>query len=265
MKKSISIFATAVMLMLSANISKAQMTAMDFEGNDCKGNYHHIFADLDSGKAVLLHFYMSGCGSCPPPAKKIQKMANNILAQYPGMITAYAFPFSNTTTCSYSSSWVSTNGLSLYAPMDSGANMVAYYGGFGMPTVVLLGGTDHRVMFSSQSFSTSDTTEMRDSILSLLNGANGIADLPNSVSVFNVFPNPATDVVSVNLKLKETSNVLIEVADMTGKQVIAIMNEKKNAGVVSKQFNTAALPNGNYLVHLNVNGKITTKKLSIAH
>jgi hypothetical protein len=43
---------------------------------------------------------MPNCASCPPPAQKIQTMANNILANHPGVITAYAMPFNNTTTCS---------------------------------------------------------------------------------------------------------------------------------------------------------------------
>jgi hypothetical protein len=86
-------------------------------------------------------------------------MANNINAMHPGLVKGYAFPFNNTTTCAYSSSWVSSNGLSsFYVPMDSGAVAVAHYGGFGMPTVVVLGGMDHRVMYVSQSFSNADTS-----------------------------------------------------------------------------------------------------------
>lgn len=257
-------FLLSIALMFVITISKAQ-TAMQFSGVDCNSNPVDLFADLDAGKAVILHFYMPSCGSCPPPAQKIQAMANKINAMYPGMVKGYAFPFQNSTTCTYSSSWVSSNSLStLYAPMDSGATQVAYYGGFGMPTVVLLGGTDHRVMFSTQSFSTSDTTIMRDSILNLLNGSTGIEGLSNTVSSFSMFPNPATDNVSINLDLKETSNLLISVTDITGKQVTIISEEKQN-GNVTKQFSTALLPNGNYFIRVQVNGNTTTQKLTINH
>lgn len=257
-------FLLSIALMFVITISKAQ-TAMQFSGVDCNSNPVDLFADLDAGKAVILHFYMPSCGSCPPPAQKIQAMANKINAMYPGMVKGYAFPFQNSTTCTYSSSWVSSNSLStLYAPMDSGATQVAYYGGFGMPTVVLLGGTDHRVMFSTQSFSTSDTTIMRDSILNLLNGSTGIEGLTNTVSSFSMFPNPATDNVSINLDLKETSNLLISVTDITGKQVTIISEEKQN-GNVTKQFSTALLPNGNYFIRVQVNGNTTTQKLTINH
>ena len=249
--------------MLILNISKAQ-TAMQLRGMDCNGVMHDLYADLDAGKAVLIHFFMPNCSSCPPPAKKIQIMANNILTMHPGMITAYAIPFNNTTTCSYTSSWVSTNGLSLYAPFDSGAVQVAHYGGFGMPTVVLLGGADHRVMFSTQSFSTSDTTIMRDSIMAMLNTATGINDLPNTVSSFEVFPNPASENVNINLSLKETSTILMDITDLNGKQVAVILDEKQS-GLIKKQFNISQLSNGNYFVRLSVNGKVVSQKLTVAH
>lgn len=249
--------------MFVITISKAQ-TAMQFSGVDCNSNSVDLFADLDAGKAVILHFYMPNCGSCPPPAQKIQMMANNINATYPGMVKGYAFPFQNSTTCTYSSSWVSSNNLSmLYSPMDSGATQVAYYGGFGMPTVVLLGGADHRVMFSTQSFATSDTTIMRDSILALLS-TTGVMDLPDAVTSFSVFPNPASDNVFINLTLNETTNLLIDVIDMTGKQVAVISDEKQN-GTITKQFSTVALPNGIYFIRIQVNGKEATQRLTVNH
>ena len=250
--------------MLVITISKAQTIANQFSGLDCNGNAVDLFQDLNSGKAVILHYYMPSCGSCPPPAQKIQAMANHINAMFPGMVKGYAFPYNNTTTCAYSSTWVSSNGLSaLYAPMDSGAVDVAHYGGFGMPTVVLLGGANHRVMFSTLSFSTGDTLTMRDSILALF-GVLGINDLPNSVSGFTVFPNPANDNVSIKLTLKETSDLFIDVADINGKQV-AIISNAKQTGTVTIPYNTAVLPNGNYLVRVKTNGKTVTQKLTVSH
>lgn len=252
-------------LMFVITISRAQTTALPFSGLDCNGNDVNLFADLDAGKAVILHFYMPSCGSCPPPAQKIQAMANKINATHPGMVKGYAFPFQNSTTCSYSSSWVSSNNLStLYAPMDSGAVHVAHYGGFGMPTVVVLGGSDHRIMFSSQSFSTSDTTAMRDSILNLLNLSTGISNLTQTENSFSVYPNPASDNISINIDMKETANLLIDVIDISGKRV-AVFSDENQTGIVTKQFSIASLPNGNYFVRIQTNGKTNLQKLTVKH
>ena len=181
----------------------------------------------------------------------------NVNDTYPDMVKGYAFPFNNSTTCTYASSWVTSNGLSFYTPMDSGADQVANYGGFGMPTVVLLGGRDHRMMYVSQTFSTSDTGRMRDSIISLyksMNPSTGIAALPAGVSTFSIYPNPASEMITVKLAIKESANVAIEMLDVSGKLVTSLMSEKQNAGVENKSFNTTSYPTGNYLIKLTVTG-----------
>jgi thiol-disulfide isomerase/thioredoxin len=242
----------------------AQTTALDFNTEDCAGNPTSLYADLDAGKAVVLFYFMPSCGSCPPPAQKIQAMANNINAAHPGMVKAYAFPFNNTTNCAYTQTWVTSNSLSLYTPMDSGATAVAHYGGFGMPTVVLVGGNDHRVLFSTLSFSTSDTTIMRDSILSLL-GATGIEQLPDPINNLNIYPNPASGKVNISLNLIAQSDLVIDVVDVMGKQVALVSKEKNAKGAVVKTFFTSALANGIYTVRITANGKTVNRKLNVVH
>jgi len=255
----------AVLLFFCFSYSKAQ-TALDFTQYDCIGNLHHLFDDLDSGHAVLLHFYMPNCSSCAPPAQVIQAMANNVNATHPGMVAGYAFPFNNTTTCAYSTTWVFSNHLGLYTPMDSGTAMVAHYGGFGMPTVVLLGGRDHRVLYSSLNFVTADTASMRDTILSLLSHPTlAVSDVSATVSDLSVFPNPVSDQLSVQLDLRQSADISIEIVDITGRSVYTLPVEKHNTGAFSKPLNTSSLPDGCYLLRLSVNGVMTTKHISIMH
>lgn len=238
---------------------------MQFNGLDCNNNSVDLFADLDAGKAVVLFFYMPSCGTCPPPAQKIQAMTNKINSMYPGMVKGYAFPYQNSTTCSYSSSWVSSNNLGmLYTPMDSGAAHVANYGGFGMPTIVLLGGSgnNRRVMFSTLNFKTTDTTVMRDSIYSLITA--GIQNLPDLSKRFLVFPNPASESFSLEFQLKEPSDIQIEIIDLLGKKVLTLQEEGLN-GKTIKQIQTSALPNGNYFVRLKTDYSTLTQKITIHH
>ena len=64
--------------------------------------------------------------------------------------------------------------------------------------------------------------------------------------------------------MKETSNVSIDILDLSGKKVMTIMDERQN-GMLSKQINTSTLSNGNYIVRLLVNGQTSTQKLNILH
>ena len=261
------IFSTIIIctLLLINNSLKAQ-TALPLAGLDCNGMDHDLFADLDAGKASILFFFMPSCSSCPPVAKKVQLMADNILAQYPNMLTAYAMPYNNTTTCTYTSGWVSTNNLPLFSPYDSGTVQVAHYGGFGMPTVVLLGGADHRTMFSTLSFTTSDTTIMRDSILALFRSAStGINQLPSTISSFNVYPNPVTSNMTISLEMIEPTNVDISIVDVTGKTISNLYTDKNIQGIFTKEFNLQSIANGLYTIHIVANGKTINKSINVLH
>lgn len=255
----------SVALMFVILISKAQ-TPMQIDGLDCNGTSHDMFSELDAGKAVVVFFFMNNCSSCPPVAKKVQAMVNNILVDHPDMVKGYVMPFNNTTTCTATANWVVNNSLSFYAPYDSGSIQVAHYGGFGMPTVVLLGGKapNQRVLFSTLSFATSDTTIMRDSILALLS-TTAIHDIPATVNSINLFPNPSVDNVNIEIDLNEQSNVAIDIVDITGKKVSHLYDNTKATGLIQQPYYTTQLSNGLYLVQFTVNGKTVTRKLNVTH
>ena len=248
--------------LLSTPLIFAQ-TAYDFQGDDCNGNQVHLFSDLDAGKAVAIIYYMPNCGSCPPVAQKVQAMANKINATYPGMVKAYAYPYTNATSCTYSASWVTNNNLPLFTPMDSGAVQVAYYGGFGMPTVVILGGTDHRTMIANQDFVTSDTTIMRDSILGMLTA--GVKKVDSFTESVSIFPNPSSDVVNIEFISSKTSDLLIDIMNIEGKQMVAPIDEKLVTGKVKKEINISSIPNGIYTIRIRLGDTIKTQTINIIH
>ena len=251
--------ATASLALLTT-FGFSQTTAMNFSGQDCNGNNVDLFADLDAGKAVMLIFYMPNCGSCPPVASKMQTMANNINATHPGLVKAYAFPFNNTTTCSYSSGWVVNNNLPLFAPMDSGAVQVAYYGGFGMPTAVLLGGNNHDVLFTTQNFTTSGTTTMRDLILNTFTA--GIKE-QTMLQNINAYPNPASGLVTIKFEALQGSDLSMRISDLSGKVVMTFETEKINKGLTEKQIDVSSLPVGSYILSLEMNGTLVTEKINV--
>lgn len=260
MKKILNTLAAATALLCTPFHFFAQTTAMDFQGVDCNGNNVHLFSDLDAGKAVILFYYMPNCGSCPPPAMQIQQMANRINSTHPGLVKAYAFPFQNTTTCSYSSSWVTDNNLTLYTPMDSGAVQVAYYGGFGMPTAVLVGGANHDVLFTTQDYSSADTTTIRDLILNNFTAGLTAQKAPESLKAF---PNPANDMLEYSFNGTGAA-VTIELVDLSGKIVL-----NKTAEASSKEVTGAltvsGIQSGNYLLRITSGNQVSQQEVHILH
>lgn len=239
----------------------AQTTAYDFQGVDCNGNNVHLFSDLDAGQAIVLFFYMPNCGTCPPIAQNVQSMANKINAVCPDLVKGYAYPYQNSTTCSYSASWVTDNALDLYIPMDSGAYQVAYYGGFGMPTVVLLGGSNHDVMWSTQNFVDSDTTVMRDLIYGI--SCLGVNETKMDASIQSIYPNPAATNCTVEFNLRNEETVSIQIVDLSGKILVRKEEVKAFNGSNKVDLDVSSLATGSYLVRLT-NGEFSvSEKLDI--
>jgi hypothetical protein len=246
------------------NSSFSQL-AMDFNTNDCNGNPVHLFSDLDAGKAVVLFYYMPNCGSCPPHATEIQTMTNHINANYPGMVKGYSYPYQDVTDCVYSASWVVDNNLPFFTPMNNGATSLAYYGEFAMPTIVLLGGSDHSVMhLYDQGFDVSDTVLMRNLILDLIDPAqaNTVKLDKNSTSL-EVYPNPSSEVLNVKFDLKEVSKVSFELIDLTGRKLFSQNEVEVKNG--SKEINVSEIPNGSYILKIKINGNWTNQKVSVKH
>ncbi len=92
----------------------------------------------------------------------------------------------------------------------------------------------------------------------ILKGAVQVADL-EEVSSFNVFPNPISDKLNVNLSLKENQNVTLSLLDITGR----VLAEKKLFSVqnIIEIFDTNDLQKGIYFLQIRINGKIKAVEL----
>ena len=229
---------------------------------DCNGNMQHLFADLDAGNVVILEFFMQSCGSCITAGTKLEQMKASLLTQYPGKIKSYATGYNNTYTCQSNKNWVTNNGFTS-TPMDSGASQVAYYGGFGMPTIVIVGGVDHAVLGSPYiGFSTSDITTMTTDIQNFF-ATTGI-EANSAFSQFSVFPNPAKDLVNVSFDLNAAGNVVVNLIDLTGKTVSSV-STKADAGAFNQSIDTQSLANGLYILNVTANGNSANTKFNITH
>lgn len=261
--KTIKTLVLAMGISFSAFTSNAQTTAMNFDILDCNSMPHNLFADLDAGKCVIIEFFMTSCGSCITAGNRLEEMKADLLAEFPGMIKSYAFGYNNSYSCTTVNNWVTTNGFTSY-PSDSGAAQVAYYGGMGMPTIVIAGGVGTHDLLSAPyiGFTTSDTVTMGADIRNFLNGV-GIKENNSLVNNFTLFPNPANSEVKISFNLTESNSVKIDLIDLTGRVITNVMNESLPVGNISRTINTSSIAEGNYLVRINVNGTISQQKLTV--
>ena len=260
MKKSL---AFCIMLMFAMHFNGIAQTAFQFTGEDCNGKAVDLYSDLDAGKAAILLFYMPDCGACPPPASEIQEMANNVMNDFPDMIKGYVFPFLDIYDCPSVVSWVDDSHVPFFTPMDSGEYQVAYYGGFGMPTVVLLGGTDHRVMFSTLSYLTSDTTIMKDSILRLFGVETAIEPVLDELKDLIVRPNPAYALISVSAAEMPIGEYVLTLVDINGAVMLNQMGVSD--GKLNATLDIAEISSGLYMLNITGANMHVSKSIMISH
>ena len=79
----------------------------------------------------------------------------------------------------------------------------------------------------------------------------------NSDNLFNVYPNPAQSTFNVEFKNATTGSVRI--FDLNGKEVY-----KTSINSVNQLIDCSSLNNGLYIVQIEANGMVSSKKLNIA-
>lgn len=90
----------------------------------------------------------------------------------------------------------------------------------------------------------------------------GLDELSQIDELVQVYPNPATTSVSISMQIKESSNVSIRLTDLSGKEISGKDYGQLNGSSVVT-IDTRTAPAGVYLVHVNMDGAVTQKKVII--
>lgn len=82
--------------------------------------------------------------------------------------------------------------------------------------------------------------------------------IPNEFSLFQNYPNPFNSITNIRFNIKTSENIKIYVFDITGKNIITLINNIIEPGEYEIIWNPQELPSGIYLY------KMETKKLSFS-
>jgi hypothetical protein len=93
---------------------------------------------------------------------------------------------------------------------------------------------------------------------------NPIADLPMEYGLMQNYPNPFNPSTTISFNLQKKAKVTIAIYDMLGHQVAELLNDMKNPGQSSVQFDGSNLSSGLYLCRMQLDGRqIFTKKMML--
>ena len=89
---------------------------------------------------------------------------------------------------------------------------------------------------------------------------DGSEELPEGFKLLQNYPNPFNPSTNITFQLQSPTNVKVSVFDVLGREVSVLVNEQRNAGTHTVNFNASGLSSGIYFYTLKVDGSIMDAK-----
>jgi len=261
-----SILSLMCFAFLSSRVSAQSVTtAFDWTKTDCDGNTHNLYSLLDEGKVVLMEFVMlPNCQPCITAGKNLKKVQAAFDQTHPGMLKMFSMGFSDNYQCKQMMDWKAANGLTTTA-IAQGADQVEQYGGMGMPTIVVVGGKDHKVLYSMKGFSVKDTIAIKAAISQILSPASSVKSKPVADFRCSVYPNPVQDASTINVTLDKSRMMDVTLYNVIGTPVKTFYKGSLASGSYSYSLSNKDLESGKYYVRIS-NGEVTeTFPVTVIH
>ncbi len=87
------------------------------------------------------------------------------------------------------------------------------------------------------------------------------SELPATYSLEQNYPNPFNPSTTINYQLPQNGFVTLKIYDILGKEVATLVNEQKNQGRYSVDFDASRLASGVYIYQLRANDYMSSKKM----
>lgn len=262
------IYTSILALILTCSHINAQTTAVNFNMSDCNGNMHNLFSELDAGKVVIMEFFMLSCSPCIDAGNALDPMFTRLKATCSNNINYYQFGFTNSYNCSQITNWVTSHNFTS-VPIDSGAYQVGYYNGMGMPSIAVVAGKSHKVLYLCNANTASfdvvkDTAVIADSIRTFFNcKPTGIKKPTQNISSISLVPNPASTNLSLSFDSKSEGVLQLSIVNLTGQKIMDFPKENIRTGIWNKTYELPHIPSGFYFIRGDLNGDNFTRKISI--
>jgi subtilisin family serine protease len=85
--------------------------------------------------------------------------------------------------------------------------------------------------------------------------------IPSAYLLEQNYPNPFNPATTITYQLPKSGSVTLKIYDMLGKEVMTLVNEQKELGRYTVQFDASSLASGMYIYQLRANDYTSTKKM----
>lgn len=256
MKQFVSTLSAILILFLCLTI-KSNAQAVDFAQDDCDGQFHHLYSQLDSGKVVVMEFVMD-CQLCVDGAVALDSLLSQFHQQYPGVIQVYFFAYSDLMDCNDMKAFRDSGNFQA-AVFEENSHLMAHYGGFGMPTIGVAAGPAHLDIYSSVGFITADTAQLGTALRNYF-ATISVSEEEDHPLVY-LFPSPVQNELSVITDF--VGDTQFDLFNSSGSKVIS-----RSLLMFSGQRNIidlSEIPSGFYYARFASNNKSMVNKIVVVN
>ena len=237
MKKPLMII---LAILTTLGFGYAQTTATDFTTNDCNGDPHSLFDELDSGNVIVISWVMP-CAPCETYSIPAYSAVQSFATSHPGKVHFYIADDYGTTNCATLGNFA--NNMPISTIFSSPDVNMSNYGASGMPKVVVLGGSDHAI-FLNKNDAAIKFIGVQEAINDALDAPLGIEQTELSQFQILTYPNPVNNILNVSYDKGNSETITFSVIDVLGK---IVMQEKE----FTKSIDVSSLNNGNYFLKVS--------------
>ncbi len=259
--KAFSLLLFSFLLLIN---SHSQNFATNFTVDDCDGNSHDLFTELNAGKIIVIGWTMP-CSSCAAPLLDVHNSIINYVVSHPGVVEYWVVDDYGDTQCMTIEGWSAASGIS-YATFFSNSQIsMSDYGSDGMPKVVVLGCSNHKVYYNTNNNPTGAgaSAGIDAALADISTGSCTIGiDEGETDLALNCFPNPTKGVLNISFSSTKKDGSSIEIFEINGKLLKKFAFENLTSNSV--QINVSDLESGSYLIKVNI-GKTNQVKIIQVH
>jgi hypothetical protein len=251
-----------IVALLMTNIGIAQ-TAVNFNCNDCAGNNHDFFTELDAGKVIVLCWVMP-CSSCVGPALTTYNVVESFAATNPDKVFMYLVDDYANTSCASLRGWANSNGIGSEIIFSDASIKMTDYGIVGMPKIVVVGDVDHAVFYNANN--SVNATQLQAAIAEAIAATTtGFGDLTGPISSVSLYPNPANSSSSLYFSVSKPASVKVNIYNQSGLKISETVYNGLMPGENKVEISTAGLSKGIYFVKISDGIGSKSIKLSVAY
>lgn len=244
----------------------SQTNGTDFTATDCNGISHNLFSELNNGKVVVLVWVMP-CGTCISDAIGAYDATKYFSTNYPGKVIYYLVDDFGNTNCSSLSSWASKNGIGTDISIFSNAGIPISenaYGGSGMPHVVVLGGTDHKIFLNLKNGANNEIA-IQNAIAEALN-LTASSETSKEINNIVLAPNIVKDKLNILYNLEKATDVQFSITDINGSVIMNQLLPNQQIGLNKHEIEISSdLISGNYYLQLKAGIQYKVVKFTVVH